>query len=35
MMGRLSLEDVRNPQIVDKLYRQLMADSLRIQLVNL
>ncbi len=35
MMGRISLEDVRNPQIVDKLYRQLMDESPRIQLVNL
>ncbi len=35
MMGRITLQDVRNPQIVDKLYRQLMDESPRIQLVNL
>lgn len=35
MMGRITLEDVRNPAIVDKLYRQMISESPRIQLVNL
>ena len=35
MMGRISLEDVRNPKIVDKLFRQMLDDGPKINLVNL
>jgi len=35
MMGRISLEDVRNPQIVDKLFRQMLDEGPKINLVNL
>ncbi|MDF1763680.1 MAG: SUF system Fe-S cluster assembly regulator [Oleibacter sp.] len=35
MMSRITLEDVRNPAIVDKLYRQMVQQSPMIQLVNL
>ena len=35
MMSRISLEEVRNPNVVDKLYRQMVQQSPMIQLVNL
>ena len=35
MMSRISLEEVRNPHVVDKLYRQMVQQSPMIQLVNL
>jgi hypothetical protein len=35
MMSRISLEEVRNPNVVDKLYKQMVQQSPMIQLVNL
>lgn len=35
VLARVTLEDVRNPQIQDRLYKDLIDQSHRIQLVNL